>query len=269
MTQPLEELQTFFAGAIRAPLPVEEQPDARARVSHYVAGNARLAPAAQLEIYRDQFWMRHIDALYEDFATVHRLLGPDAFTTLVERYLEAHPPTDFSLRDLGAKLPAFIASVAPYRDDPLLADCARLEWAFIDSFDAEDAGPLDPSSLAAIPEDAWPGVRLAIHPSVQLVALSYPAHEYRAAVKAEEEPPRPEPAAACVVVYRGPEMLQYVPIERPAFELLERLARGETLGDACEAVAASGTVVAADLEEKVGGWFQHWTASGWIRAILR
>jgi hypothetical protein len=264
----LTEMQSFFATAICQPLAVEDQPDGRARTPELIAGNARLSPTAQLEVYREQFWLRHVDALAEDFVTIHHLLGHDAFTTLVERYLAAHPPIDFSLRDLGAKLPGFVASHPAYREDTLIVECARLEWAFVDAFDAADVAPLDSASIASIPEDAWPAVRLSFHPSMQRVALSHATHDYRAAVRRGEDPPRPTPLPVCVVVYRGAETLQYIEVEPLAFNLLERLATGEALGPACESIAASaGEEGAADLEAKVGGWFQLWAASGWVSAL--
>jgi hypothetical protein len=264
----LSEMQSFFATAIRQPDPVEHQAEARARALELITGNARLSPTAQLEVYREQFWLRHVDALAEDFVTIHHVLGHDGFTTLVERYLVEHPPTDFSLRDLGAKLPAFVASHAAYREDTLIVDCARLEWAFVDAFDAADTGPLDPASLARVPEDAWPAARLSFHPAMQRVALSHPTHDYRAAVRRGEDPPRPPLSPVWVVVFRGADTLQFIEVEPLAFDLLERLAQGEALGPACEAVAARAEGDdAAELEAKVGGWFQQWAAWGWVSAI--
>lgn len=265
MTSALADLQSFFATAIRQPVPVAEQAGSVTETPVHVAGNGRLSPTGQLEIYREQFWLRHVGALEEDFATIHHLLGHDAFHTLAERYVAAHPPVDFSLRDLGARLPEFIASHPDYASDPLIADCARLEWAFVDAFDAADASPLDASSIASIPEDAWPAARVTLHPSVQRVALAHPAHELRAAVRGGTEAPRPVPSPTHVVVYRGPETLQYVAIEAAAFDLLGRLARGESLGDACEALAAEHPEV--DLEAKVGEWFQAWTSYGWVSTV--
>jgi hypothetical protein len=263
---PLDALQSSFAASIRRSVAVADQPGGPTLAGDIAAGNARLSPTAQLEVYREQFWLRHVGALEEDFVTLVHLLGHDRFHALAERYLEAHPPTAFSLRDLGADMGSFVASHPDYSGDPLLVDCARLEWAFVEAFDAADAPPLDAAALTSIPEDAWSGARLTLHPSVQRVALAHPTHDYRAAVRAGSDPPRPDAVPTHVVVYRGPETLQYIDIEPLAFELLDHLARGETLGDACEAVAV-GEGLEAELEEKVGGWFQFWAAYGWISAI--
>ena len=265
MSCPLEEMQSFFAAAIQKSVPIAEQPLGPTVTPVYIAGSSRLSPTAQLEIYREQFWLRHVGALEEDFATLHHLLGHEAFHELAERYLAAHPPVDFSLRDLGAKLPGFVATHPEYSVDALVVDCARLEWGFVDAFDAADAPPLDPAAIAGIAEDAWPAARLSFHPSMQAVSLAHPAHEYRAAVRAGTAPIRPDPRPTYVVVYRGPTMLQYVTVEPLAFELLLRLAGGEPLGAACEELA--GSRAAHELETKVGEWFQAWTRYGWVSAV--
>jgi hypothetical protein len=267
MTSALEQTQAFFAGAIRSPQPVADQPGVPVRVPALVAGNARLSPADQLEIYREQFWLRHVGALEEDYVSVVYLLGHDGFHALAERYLAAHPPREFSLRELGARLPGFVAEDPTCKSDALVADCARLEWAFVEAFDAPDAAPVEAAAIASVPEDAWPLVRLSLHPSLQLVAMAHPAHEYRAGARAGTAPSRPPPRPTCVAVYRGPETLQYIEVDAPAYRLLRRLEAGDPLGEACEAVAADPD--AGDLEARVGGWFQQWAASGWLTGIGR
>jgi hypothetical protein len=261
----LHELQGFFAKAALGTKTVEESVDPLL-VKACATGNARLSSAAQLEIYREQFWMRHVSALVEDFGTVHHLLGHDAFNAMCEEYLATYPNADFSLRDLGAKLTRFLAEREPYKSDALLLDCARAEWAFVDAFDAADAPPLEVSVLATLPEEAWSNMRLTLHPSVQRVAMSYPAHELRALVKTGEDAPRPSPCETHLVVFRGKDGLEYLTIDPLAFALLGKLAEGATLGAACDELATDEAVTAV-LEDRIGGWFQSWAAYGWISAI--
>jgi hypothetical protein len=97
--------------------------------------------------------------------------------------------------------------------------------------------------------------------------MKHPAHAFRADVREEKSPQRPAPVATRVVVYRGPEKLMYVAVEPLAFELLERLARGVPLAPACEEIALEATEVAAELESKVGAWFQAWAAYGWVSRV--
>ncbi len=261
----LEALQAFMAEAIRSERPLTEDAALALRAAQVAAGSERLSPVAQVDVYREQFWLRHQGSLEEDYPTLVHLLGGEAFSALCRVYLREHPPASFSLRDLAADMPSFLAKTAPYRDDGLLADCARVEWAFIEAFDAADAPPLDPSVLATTDEDAWPGARLMFHPSLQLLSLAYPAHEFRAAVRRGEAPARPEAHATAVAIFRAGERLTCTVVQPVPFELLVRLSKGEALGAACEAVAAMEG--AGDLESEIAGWFQAWVGAGWLTRV--
>ncbi len=118
--------------------------------------------------------------------------------------------------------------------------------------------------MGAIDEDAWDRVKLHFHPSVRFLTLSYPAHTYRTAVRSAQDPPRPEPKAACVVTFRaGDDILRWVEVAPAAFALLTALASGKMLGEAGEDAAK----LDAEVGEKIGVWFQAWTTHGWISRI--
>ncbi len=265
----LESIQRTLAELFRRGSPVRDDDAAAALATEIASGNGRLSAADQVDVYREQFQMRHLDVLREDFLTLEHALGDDAFEVLATSYLKAFPPRSFSLRDLGAELPRFLADTAPWSADPLLADLARLEWAFVEAFDAPDAPSLDLASVAAIPEDAWPSVRLSLQPSLQRLALAYPVHESRLAVRSSNDAAvsRPAPSPTFLVVHRGAARLQCVALERDAYALLDELARGAPLGEACERVASASGATAESFEAKVGGWFQEWTALGWLSRV--
>jgi hypothetical protein len=259
----LADLQSMFAEALVRPASIAKEPAWSSRGERAFTGSAGLSPIEQLDVYREQFWLRHVHCLEEDFPVLHALVGHEAFESLVADYLAAHPPTRFQLRHLGEHLAEFLAT----RDDTLLADLARVEWAYVDAYDAADAPPLDPNAVSSVPEDAWPGARLALHPSLQRVRLAHPTHEMRAAWWEDKEKrpiERVPRRAACVVVYRQKFLLYTEELEPLAFEMLDRLARGETLGAAADALAASS---GADVEAHIGAWFTRWAGLGWISRI--
>jgi hypothetical protein len=265
----LAEVQAFLAAAIPRPESLSLDPGTRARTGDLIAQGIRLSPVEQLEIYREQFWLRHVGAMAEDFATIQFLLGEDGFRSVCEAYLATHPPASFTLRDLGDRFAEFLRTTKPWADDPLLYDCARIEWAFVEAFDAPDARPLDPATILAAPEDAWGTAKIVLHPSVQLLSLSHRAHTLREEVRANKSHARPSPEPAWVVVYRGPEKLMYIDVEPIAFRLLELLAKGEPLAPAGEQVAREfPDSEASSLEAKVGVWFQAWSSYGWVREVV-
>ncbi len=249
----LAEFQAVFAETLVVPQ----------KLSHSPAWVA----CGRLDIYREQFWLRHVACLAEDFPVLAALVGEETFNAIVAGYVAAHPPVDFQMRVFGAKLANFLTTHA--KDDRLLSDLARLEWAFIDAFDAADAPPLDPNSIANISEDAWPTARLVLHASLQRMNLLYPAHKMRDTWR-ENEDFRPivrmERAPSNVVVYRQKFLMYVEEMDALAYAMLDRIARGEALGAAGDALAAE-TKRGEEIEARIGEWFTRWSALGWISRV--
>ena len=261
--------QSALARVLRGATSLTIDVEAGAAAMAIAAGNERLSPIQQVDIYREQYFLRHVDVLREDFGSLVHLLGESAFGELARAYLAAHPPSTFTLRDLGHAMRQFVMENGPWRGDPLLGDIALAEWAFVEAFDAPEMPALDPRALAALPEEAWPGVRITFQPAVKRLAMAFPAHEYRLAVRGGAGPSRPRERASFVVVYRGPEALHCVDLEAEAYALLDELARGTPLGQACERAAHTSGAPPEVFQAALGGWFQRWTALGWISRVLR
>ena len=115
----------------------------------HLTGNERSRPVDQLEVYREQFWLRHTASLVEDFPGVGGVLGQTEWEGLVEGYLEAHSPESYTLRELGRHFPDHVAQCTQLPEHALCSDMARLEWRFIELFDAADCPPLDLAKLTA------------------------------------------------------------------------------------------------------------------------
>jgi hypothetical protein len=260
----LSEIQEFMGVAIRQPRPLAGIADIARDTPAIVAGNERLSPVEQLDIYREQFWLRHVGALEEDYRTLAHVLGEDGFRALCEAYLAACPPDSFTLRDLGARLPSFVERTQPWADDALVVDLSRYEWAFVEAFDAADAPPLDAQAIAAASEDDWARAKIELAPSLQRVCARHPVDLLRAAVQKGEDAPRPAEKDVCLVVWRGPDAMKYIDVEPGAYALLARLAVGEPLASACENVAQQEPSVG----DKVGAWFQEWSKMGWIARVV-
>jgi hypothetical protein len=262
-------LQQFVADALLSDVTVPSRSDLVVRANELLGASALgMEPASRLEVYREQYWLRHHANLREDFPTVAWLLGEISFQTLATGYLQANPPRTWNLQRLGAHLRGYLASAACSRD-PLVLDACSLDWAFVDVFDAADAGPLDLQALAGASEDAWTAARVELHPALRILDLGHPVHELREAIKTGRPAERPAPAATRLAVWRDQaNFLHASQLDPAAFELLERLATGQPLGRACEAVASGrGDADGDTLGGQVGGWFQQWTARGWVTSV--
>lgn len=280
---PLPEIQGFLVEAFQRSEPVIDDRALAEACAAHVSGNDRLTPAEQVDIYRRQFWLRHIDSLIEDYPGLRHVLGEDGFEAFCRGYLAAHPPHVPSLRDLGADLVAFAERYEGFAADrrELARDMARYENAFVDVFDGADPPPLDPDKLRALPEQAWETARVVLSPLLARITARYPVHTIRYAVKSGEAPDlsvygvgRADPGEAradgapgpfYIGLYRRDCVIHFEVLSAEAFQLLDALARGVPLVPACAALAADREAeAAAELEARVGAWFQQWAAWGWI-----
>jgi hypothetical protein len=272
----LESLQRFVSDATRRTAPLGADAEITRRADELVTPSHRgMSSVERLDVYREQYWSRHLPSLEEDYPTLMWVLGgSDRFRELATGYLGACPPRTWDLRRLGANLPAYVSANSPWRDDALARDAAHLDWAFMETFDAPDAPAFDPSVLSTAPEEAWPAARIVLHPSIRRLVLAHPAHELRTAVQSKADdasgaPPRPPPMQTHVVVWRDRAFqLRSAAVDPMAFELLAALEAGAPLGEACEAVAReAGAADANAFGPRVGEWFQQWTAEGWVTAV--
>ncbi|HXK19570.1 MAG TPA: DNA-binding domain-containing protein [Polyangiaceae bacterium] len=269
MTDSLSELQRRMVGALRHDGALTQHAGWSQFALEHVSGNDRLSPAEQLEIYREQFWLRHTGSLVEDFPGLSGILGQEDWEKLAEHYLREVTPDSYTLRDLGARLPELIERASWLPHQALCLDMARLELAYIEVFDARDTPPLAPERLATIPEEAFADARLVIAPSVRLLEVRYPVADLRRRLRTDsaEAVAIPDESPLQLVVYRRELGLWDMPLSRVAFAFLSGLVAGKSLGAAAE-MAASTPEAESELAQSIGGWLGEWTTKGLVCDVL-
>ena len=121
----------------------------------------------RLRIYADAYRLRLVEILGNDFPATRVALGDDDFAGFAERYLQAHPSTQPSVRHVGS---AFTDWLATQADTPTgLHELARFEWLQAAAFDAADAPTLNIDNVTMLAPEAWPRLRLRLHPSARLL----------------------------------------------------------------------------------------------------
>ncbi len=262
----LSELQEWLARALRNRRALANDPRAATGAARHIGGNPFFSPVEQLDIYREQFWLRHTSSLVEDFPGLGGILGQDDWERLVEGYVGTVTPTGWTLAELGKGLPQYVEDEATWLEHhPLCVDMARVEWAYCELFDAEDQPNLDAEKVSAVPDDAWEHVTLELSDTLRLVAVKFPVAALRYEIKArgdEEHVALPERCPDWLALYRKDRGLFYASLDPASFHLLERLRAGTPLGRACAETAQEHPD--ADVGEKIGAWFQDWAARGWI-----
>lgn len=156
----------------------------RAVVATPAAGAAR-----RLGVYAHAYGSRLADALGADFPALRSLLGERDFERMTREFIALHPSRHPSLRWYGGALARFLSRSARWRRRPLLGELARFEWALGLAFDAADAPAVTAEEVALVAPGDWPGLRLRLHPCVQLLRLRGNAPQVRGAAIEGRKPP--------------------------------------------------------------------------------
>ena len=100
-------------------------------------------------IYRNNFSHSLIDALQDIFPVCCALTGTDFFRAMARDYVYQHPPSSPVLVHYGEYFADFIEAFEPARSLPYLADVARLERLWLNSYHSADSQPMSVEQLAA------------------------------------------------------------------------------------------------------------------------
>ncbi|MCD2174062.1 HvfC/BufC N-terminal domain-containing protein [Rhizobium sp. C4] len=191
-------------------------------------------------IYRNNVTVSLVSALSEVFPTVQNLVGEDFFRAMARLYVQDNPPTSRLLFEYGATFPSFIEQFEPAAELPFLADVARLERLWLDSFHEADAAPLDGAVLQRVAPEQLAGLTFVAHPATRLFRASHAAVTIMARDRAGEPLDGLDPfVAEDGLVTRpayDPEIRHLPP---GGADFIGLLIEGRTLGEAAGAALAA------------------------------
>jgi Putative DNA-binding domain len=217
----------------------------------------------RLGIYGHAYRARLAEALETDHEVLGRYLGDALWERMVAGYIDAHPSPHRSLRHYGDRLPAWLAANEPFASHPQIAELAAFERRLMDAFDAAEADRADPAPLAALAPEAWPGLRLRFHPSVQPFPAEWNSVEIWRALKAGTAPPeaRARPGTRWLV-WRGTDRLtQFRSLDADEAAWLDHFLAGGDFAGACE-------LLPDGLPEETGAQTALMRLRAWLQAGL-
>ena len=261
--KPLEELQREFFAAIQMLLrgtsreSTELTPNDEGHPEEFLSKarelmkpGENLSSEERLELYHRQYWFRVLDSVAEDFPILRKMAGETPFWNLMEAYLLACPSGSFTLRHLGSRMAEFISGWDGLDEVARrwFSAIARMEYAYMEIFEAADWEPVAPEKLATD--------MLGLQPHVVLLDLPVPAdlcEDWESFGPVDEIP-------VWLAVWRGENRgrLQ-CRLDDVEFELLKRLQKGGTLADLFAKPASR-----EPAPEEISRWFANWQARGWI-----
>jgi hypothetical protein len=125
-------------------------------------------------VHRNNVTASLVNALRSRFPIVEKIVGEDFFAAMARVFVTEHPPRTPVLATYGDAFPGFVATFDPAREVAYLADVARLELARSRAYHAADAAPLGAAQFAARDAAAVSGIRVNLHPSLQVVRSPHP-----------------------------------------------------------------------------------------------
>ena len=244
----LAELQRRFAAALGAS--GDEADAAAARFAEHVDGDG-LAPAARIEVYRNNVLAMFEGALARTYPVLRRRVGDGYFRGLARVYRDALPSRSGDLHWIGRSFPVWLASYLADGEYAWLADLARLEWACEEAQIAGQSAALEPAALARVAPDELGDTRLVLQASVRLIESAYPVWT----VWRENQPDAPGAPVDFsigpqrVVVACGETGLVLHSVPEDHFRFVAALASGATL-----AMAVDESGAAIDQLPALLGW---------------
>jgi hypothetical protein len=177
---------------------------------------------------------RLIRLLAARFPVVRRLAGEESFLGAACGYVLTQPPRSASLLRYGEAFPTFLRSFGDCASIEYLADIAALEWARHTARYAVHAA-IDRLHLSRRLSAQLSALRIALHPSVTLIASRFPIVTIWEANRSSGEAAigcwNPEQA----LVARPFRFVEVRRLPPGGHAFLETLRAGGTIGDAAEA----------------------------------
>jgi Putative DNA-binding domain len=246
MLESWQGISAGFSAAILNPaLPVPEGlhgPEARKAVKRYA-------------VYRNNVTVGLIAAVEANFPSIKRLVGDEFFAAMAREYVRENPPKSRLMAEYGTSFPAFLASFEPLAKYPYMADVARLERLWLDSYHEADAEPLQGSALAKIAPETLFETRFAAHPAARLFASPFAAVTIMSANRSEGDVPQIDPANSEFGLITRPQLdvaVRHISASTHAFLVV--LTSGSTLGESIETALALDP--AFDLAANIQGFLE-------------
>lgn len=187
--QQLLEIQQWFAEIITQPLVGDDQiypfsprgNPIQQEACQYITPSPFLDSFQRIEIYNQQYWWRLLKHLQEMYPLLHAVVGPHEFQKQIGvPFLQAYPPSSWSLNAIGTCLPQWIEKNYHRNDKELLENIAKIEEATTRAFYSKKyaAPDLENPSLFQL--------SLKLQPHLHLLALPYDLFTFKKEILKEE-----------------------------------------------------------------------------------
>jgi len=191
----------------------------------------------RLGTYYNAYRIRLIDCLAVDYSALEKLIGREAFENIALDYLQNFPSNHPSVRWFGQNLPAYLSDIYKGDENEFLSELARYEWAQTMVFDAADSTQLlQLEDMAAVPADAWPGLKFKFKPALVWLDLHWNVPLIENALDTDTEVPQKQRDDFPLrwMLWRRDMKIQWRSLEVHEAWAIEQAASGANFAAICE-----------------------------------
>ncbi len=199
-----------------------------------IASSPRRSANQRMVLYGSAYTLRLKEALSTDYERLHAYLGDELFETLVQHYIKSYPSHHPSLRYFGQHMVTLAENLVPFCQLPEVAEIARIELAFGNSFDAADKQCVVLDELARLAPEAWAHLTLRFHDSVQLLPQHYNSFQIWRALANDETPPPKTTDDTTWLIWRQDLVSRYRALSAAELAALTVVLNAGSFADLCE-----------------------------------
>lgn len=234
--------------------------DVRFSMPPEVVGFDGKASYKRFSVYRNNVAHSLIEAMAANFPTVAHLLGEAAFPSIASEYIRAHPPKTPVLIHLGSDFAQFIEGFAAAQNMPYLADVARVEFAWLQSYHATDFPVLDAPTLGEIAPALLPSIMLTLHSGAWLLDSKWAAASLVACVHSNSDIEKIEVTSSEAILITRPVLdVELRVLSKQSFEFHTSIVKGYSLEQASNRAYQNATPMdhEFDLTSEISRMLQY------------
>ncbi len=209
-------------------------------------------PERRFAVHRNNVVASLVEALRAKFPATDRIVGEEFFRAMARVFVTVHPPRSKILHIYGDDFGAFIEAFEPAAEMPYLGDVARLEAARTRAYHAADAMPLAAQDFARLDPASLGGLRLMLHPSLEILRSLHPVVTIWSMNAGEIEPgPIEDYGCEDALILRPQDSVTVRRLPAGGAVFLQSLRRGDALADAVDQALAADSRF--DLTDNLAG----------------
>ncbi|QEC79670.1 HvfC/BufC N-terminal domain-containing protein [Mucilaginibacter ginsenosidivorax] len=240
-----------------------------------VADEGTASVYTRLNVYSSGYLLRLLECMYADYAISRKFMGDEVFDSFAKAYLLYHPSTSFTLYDLGAAFPGFLAKTKPpviAGDEPDVDDFMNLPIAFAKLERARQEAIRAPGTEGAIEHDQeisiqdilFGVVKITTPGCLRLLELDYPMISFFTSVYRDEDYELPSPQKTFTAVSRKNFRVTMTDVSEIQYTLLSLCQAGDNLYDSVTATASFNKIPSSELLADVFLWIPLFYKNGLI-----